>query len=85
MLKPISMVELTEELKKIKEKLDRIFLEFAARSQETADVNEFLMPLLLAGYQEDRKKKAEASWKRFLQKKRKSADCCQKAETRCST
>lgn len=55
MLKPISMVELTEELKKIKEKLDRIFLEFAARSQETADVNEFLMPLLLAGYQEDRK------------------------------
>ncbi|MGI5947891.1 MAG: response regulator [Lachnospiraceae bacterium] len=55
MLKPISMVELTEELKKIKEKLDRIFLEFAARSQETADVNEFLMPLLLAGYQEDRR------------------------------
>ncbi len=54
MLKPISMAELTEELEKIKEKLDRIFLEFASRNQETADVNEFLMPLLLAGYQDER-------------------------------
>ena len=48
MLKPISMVELTEELKKIKEKLDH-------PRPETADVNESLMPLLLAGYQEDRR------------------------------
>ena len=35
MLKPISMIELTGELKKIKEKLDRIFVEFAARNQES--------------------------------------------------
>lgn len=59
MLKPISMIELTEELKKIKEKLDRIFVEFAARNQETANVNEFLMPLLLAGFQEERKEDGE--------------------------
>ena len=49
MLKPISMVELTEELRRIKAKLDQIFSEFAAWRQETVDINGFLAPLLLAG------------------------------------
>jgi len=48
MLKPISMVELTEELRRIKAKLDQIFSEFAAWRQETVDINGFLAPLLLA-------------------------------------
>lgn len=56
MLKPISMAGLTEELKRIKAKLDQIFSEFAAWRQETIDINGFLAPLLLAGYQEDRGK-----------------------------
>lgn len=54
MLKPISMVELTEELRRIKAKLDQIFSEFAAWRQETVDINGFLAPLLLAGYQDER-------------------------------
>ena len=48
------MVELTEELRRIKAKLDQIFSEFAAWRQETVDINGFLAPLLLAGYQDER-------------------------------
>ena len=64
MLKPISMVELTEELKRIKAKLDQIFSEFAAWRQETMDIHVFLISLLLAGYQDDREKSGEdlESW-----------------------
>lgn len=48
LLKPISMAELTEELMKIKEKIDRIFEDFAKiqRGKET-NFADFFLPLLL--------------------------------------
>lgn len=52
MLKPISSIELTEELKKIKLKIDENFEEFTRRSIETEKQNtaSFLMPLLLDSF-----------------------------------
>ncbi|MFP3155928.1 response regulator [Lachnospiraceae bacterium ZAX-1] len=49
MLKPISAVQLTEELKKIKEKIDQKFKECSSKSvsQKKIEKSEFLMPLLL--------------------------------------
>ena len=49
LLKPISMDELTENLHQIKEKLDRIFAEFAERRKAAGGLSEFLLPLLLSG------------------------------------
>lgn len=48
LLKPISVVELTEELKKIKEKIDRIFEDFAKIQKGEANTGAyFFLPLLL--------------------------------------
>lgn len=47
LLKPISMAELTEELIKIKQKVDKIFEEFTSRKQTADDMQSFVMPLLL--------------------------------------
>lgn len=54
MLKPISSEELTEELRKIKKKIDERFEEFAKRNeeQEQRSMGEFLMPLLLDTFQQ---------------------------------
>lgn len=54
MLKPISSEELTEELRKIKKKIDEKFEEFAKRNeeQEQRSMAEFLMPLLLDTFQQ---------------------------------
>lgn len=46
MLKPITMVDLTEELKKIKLKIDGIFAEFDARKHDNPDLQQFSAPLL---------------------------------------
>jgi len=53
LLKPISSIELTEELKKIKIKIDEKFREFTKRNgeQEKQNTANFLMPLLLDSYQ----------------------------------
>lgn len=51
MLKPISMTELTKELTGIKEKIDNLFKEFDSKQQTQMDQSEFLMPLLLDGFQ----------------------------------
>ena len=51
LLKPISLEELSENLRQIKEKLDRIFSEFSERRRTGPDVAEFLLPLLLDGSQ----------------------------------
>ena len=53
MLKPISSQELEEELKNIKEIIDRKFEEFASKEsvQDRLDKSEFMLPLLLEGYQ----------------------------------
>lgn len=53
MLKPISSEELTEELKKIKRKIDAKFEEFTrvSREQEQQSLAGFLMPLLLDSFQ----------------------------------
>lgn len=52
MLKPISAAELTEELKKIRKKIDEKFQKFASsgESTETKEIKEFLVPLLLDGF-----------------------------------
>ena len=50
MLKPITMVDLTEELKKIKLKIDGIFAEFDARKHDNPDLQQFFLPLLLDDY-----------------------------------
>ena len=48
LLKPISVLELTEELKKIKEKIDRIFEDFAKiQKGEAITGADFFLPLLL--------------------------------------
>lgn len=48
LLKPISVLELTEELKKIKEKIDRIFEDFAKIQKGEANTGaDFFLPLLL--------------------------------------
>lgn len=51
MLKPISMTDLTKELTGIKEKIDSLFKEFDSKQQTQMDKSEFLMPLLLDGFQ----------------------------------
>ena len=50
MLKPITMTDLTEELKKIKAKIDGIFAEFDARNHENPNLQQFFLPLLLDDY-----------------------------------
>ena len=52
MLKPISAAELTEELEKIRKKIDEKFQKFASSGEnsETKEIKEFLMPLLLDGF-----------------------------------
>lgn len=50
MLKPITMTDLTEELKKIKQKIDGIFAEFDARKYDDPGLQQFFMPLLLDDY-----------------------------------
>lgn len=49
-MKPITMVDLTEELKKIKLKIDGIFAEFDARKHDNPDLQQFFLPLLLDDY-----------------------------------
>ena len=53
MLKPISSAELTEELKRIKRKIDQRFEEFASsrEQEEHGRQQEFLQPLILDAYQ----------------------------------
>ncbi len=51
MLKPITMAGLTEELVCIRRKLDKLFREFGQRMKDSMGVEEFLLPLLLDGYQ----------------------------------
>lgn len=51
LLKPISMVELTQELVKIREKIDAAFSEFEAKHIEQTEVTDFLIPLLLDDFQ----------------------------------
>lgn len=53
LLKPISSRELTEELKKIKEKMDEQFKEFTEKTAQEEEQNliSFLMPLLLDSFQ----------------------------------
>lgn len=53
MLKPISSAEMLEELKKIKNRIDEKFREFISSSQERVEMSEFLMPLLLDGFQKE--------------------------------
>lgn len=61
LLKPISSSELTRELRVIKEKIDQKFEKFASRNQiqEKMEKAEFLMPLLLDGFQGERTEKEE--------------------------
>ena len=61
-LKPISAAELTEELHKIKEKIDDKFREFISNTSEHSDwieITDFLMPLALDEFQEDTKERNE--------------------------
>lgn len=53
LLKPISSAELTEELAKIKLKIDKKFKEFVSKGEAGGwtETTEFLMPLLLDGFQ----------------------------------
>ena len=53
MLKPISMSELTENLRVIKEKIDVFFRDFAETRRNDADLSEFLLPLVLDSTQTD--------------------------------
>lgn len=61
LLKPISSAELTKELYTIKEKIDQKFQKFASRDkiQEKMEKSEFLMPLMLDGFQRDMSEEAE--------------------------
>ncbi len=51
LLKPISMKELTQELVKIREKIDAAFLEFEAKRNEQTEMTDFLIPLLMDEFQ----------------------------------
>ena len=55
MLKPITSAGLTEELKRIKSKIDDKFSEFASQNSEQVEGSSFLMSLILDGYQERNK------------------------------
>lgn len=63
LLKPISMAELTESLVQIRKKIDHLFEEFSAKQKSRLDVEGFLLPLLLDGFQteltQEREKKLE--------------------------
>lgn len=50
MLKPITMADLTEELKKIKLKIDGIFAEFDTKKNDNPNLQQFFLPLLLDDY-----------------------------------
>lgn len=52
-LKPISSAEMQEELKKIKSRIDEKFQEFISSGQERVEISEFLMPLILDGFQRE--------------------------------
>jgi len=52
-LKPISSAEMQEELKKIKSRIDEKFQEFISSRQERMELSEFLMPLILDGFQRE--------------------------------
>lgn len=69
LLKPISMVELTQELSLIKAKIDKIFQDFADKQQIETDKSEFLMPLLLDGFQ------MESQENREMLLRRQAIDC----------
>lgn len=64
LLKPISMVELTENLKLIRQKIDRLFLDFSASQKNETDVAGFLLPLLLDGFQTDNSQEREEKLRR---------------------
>lgn len=71
MLKPISVEELTENLCQIREKLDRMFSEFAGRRKSSGGLMEYLLPLLLSPqtpYSEEREERLrrEAVTRQFL-------------------
>ncbi len=69
LLKPISMEELTENLRQIKEKLDQMFSEFAKRQKSQENKLEFLLPLLLDTTRTD------GSFGREERLKAQAADC----------
>lgn len=50
LLKPISMSDLSSELKSIKEKIDRLFWEFSHQKEKQEEKTEFIIPLLLDGF-----------------------------------
>lgn len=60
MLKPISMNELTENLKQMKEKIDRLFQEFSSRKQSDLGSSEFLLSVLLDSFQPEATEEREA-------------------------
>ncbi|WP_461812886.1 response regulator transcription factor [Faecalimonas sp.] len=63
MLKPISSEEITNELKNIKNKIERKFEEFATKTPnaEKMEKSEFLMPLLLDSFQKERSEEEKRS------------------------
>lgn len=61
LLKPISMAELTENLKQIKQKIDHLFLDFASKQKAEIDAAEFLLSALLDSYQPEATPEREAA------------------------
>ncbi len=61
MLKPISSAEMMEELRKIKTRIDEKFREFVSAGQERMELSEFLMPLVLDGFQKEADEKLNES------------------------
>lgn len=61
MLKPITAVEMTEELHKIKEKMDRYFEKFISEEEEAEKLGktEFMMPLLLDSFTKETEEKLQ--------------------------
>lgn len=53
MLKPISSAEMLEELKNIKNRIDEKFRKFVSAGQGRVELSEFLMPLVLDGFQRE--------------------------------
>lgn len=53
MLKPISSAEMQEELKKIKGRIDEKFKKFISSGRTQVEISEFLMPLILDGFQRE--------------------------------
>ncbi len=69
MLKPISVADISAELRKIRIKIDEKFTEFTKQSEEKEQqkLNTFLMPLLLDPFQEDVNAQVDA-WETMLEK-----------------